>query len=230
MARSWLSFTPVSFRGSSTPRSRSSSFALLAAVLWSSFWVFGALVTVGSVIVLDAMPAHAADDEDDADDEKEEADYARVGPYVRGSAELALVTDKERLLFAPPVSWQPEFGLDIALGWRNSERFALEAEFEWITNTDGFDYGSWLLGVNGKFYFAEGRFQPYAILGAGAMWIKRRGAPSFEDDWAFRNGIGVDYYFTEHWALNGEVDFVWGVGDLWKDYFMSFAVGAMYRF
>lgn len=164
------------------------------------------------------------------EDEEEEPDFARSGPYVRGSAQLALSTSMDGFLVAPPVDWQPDFGVDLTLGWRNSERLALEAELEWITNRDGIGFGSWLFGVNGKFFFLEERVQPYMVLGAGAMWTKMPGALGFIDDWAFRNGLGVDYYLDEHWALTGETTFVWGVGDLWKNYFMTFSVGAQYRF
>jgi hypothetical protein len=164
------------------------------------------------------------------DDEDEEPDYARTGLYVRGAAQAAIWSARGGFPPAPPVSWQPDFGLDVALGWRNSERLALEFEFEWIINHNDASLGHWLLGVNGKFYFLEERIQPYLVLGAGGMWSKVPGAAKFRDDWAFRNGLGVDYYLTEHWALSGESTFVWGVGGLWKNYFVTVSVGAMYRF
>lgn len=192
------------------------------ARLWLSLpWL---LCTLCAVLLIGPFAA-LADDEDD-----EEPDFARSGGYVRGTAQLALSSSHQGFAFAEELSWQPDPGLDVALGWRDSERFAIEAEFEWITNRDGIEYGSWLLGVNGKYYFAEERIQPYMVHGAGAMWTKIPGALSFGDDWAFRHGIGVDYYLDNHWALTAETTFVWGVGDLWKNYFMTFALGAMYRF
>ena len=49
-------------------------------------------------------------------------------------------------------------------------------------------------------------------------------------DWAFRQGIGVDYYLGHHWALSAETTFVWGVGEMWKNYFMAVNLAAIYRF
>jgi opacity protein-like surface antigen len=170
-----------------------------------------------------ALPAAGQDDDDDA------PDYARSGAYVGGAFNLGLVTNKS-FPGTVPFTWQPQPGLDARLGWRESERLALEIEFEWLASTDGIEYGSWVLGVNGKFYFAEERIQPYMVLGVNGMWAKVPGAVSSNVDWAFRNGIGLDYYLTENWALNGETSFVWGVGSVWKYYYLTFGVGAVYRF
>ena len=57
-----------------------------------------------------------------------------------------------------------------------------------------------------------------------------QGAPSSKVDWAFRQGIGVDYYLGHHWALSAETTFVWGVGEMWKNYFMALNLAAIYRF
>ena len=165
-----------------------------------------------------------------AEDEDEEPDYARSGAYLRGAGQLAVWTSRAGMAPAPQVEWQPDFGLDVALGWRESERFAIEIEFEWVVNHEDVSLGNWLLGVNGKFYFLEDRIQPYMINGVGAMWTKIPGAPSFADDWAFRHGLGVDFYLNNHWAITGESTFVWGVGDIWKNYFVTVGVGVLYRF
>lgn len=164
------------------------------------------------------------------DEEEEEADYARVGLYLRASGQAVWTTSQSGFLPPVSISWEPEFGIDATLGWRNSERVAIEVEFEWVTNTQGIEYGSWLLGVNGKYYILAERIQPYIILGMNSMWAKPPGTVDSAYDWAFRNGIGVDYYLTEHWALSAESTFVWGVGDLWNNYFLTVGVGAMYRF
>jgi hypothetical protein len=192
------------------------------ARLWLSLtWV---LCTLAAVLTIGPAAAWADDDDE------EEPEYARPGGYVRGSAELALTTSRQGFLPGDTLSWQPNFGMDVALGWRNSERLALEAELEWITNRDGIEYSSILLGVNGKFYFLEERIQPYLVLGASGMWTQVPNALEFQDDWAFRNGLGVDYYLDEHWAINAETTFVWGVGDIWRNYYMTFGLGMMYRF
>ena len=163
-------------------------------------------------------------------DDEEEPDYARTGAYVRGAAQIAVWNAKEGISPAAPVYWQPDFAFDAAIGWRNSARIALEAEFEWISNHEQPTDGSWLLGVNGKFFLLEDRIQPYVILGAGAMWVKVPGAAQAKGDWAFRNGVGVDFYLNNHWALTGETAFIWGVGSVWNNYFVNVSLGAMYRF
>ena len=173
--------------------------------------------------LLGGTPALAAD-------EDEEPDYARPGAYIKGAAQIAIWNAHEGMAPAAPVSWQPDFAFDMALGWRNSERLAIEAEFEWIINHEKPTDGSWLLGVNGKFFLLEERIQPYVILGAGAMWVKVPGSDRGPGDWAFRNGVGVDVYLNNHWALTAETTFVWGVGSVWNNYFLTFSTGAMYRF
>lgn len=180
--------------------------------------------TVIAVLMLGHGAALADDDED------EEPDYARTGAYVRGAAQVAIWSSLAGFPPAPQVNWQPDPGIEVALGWRNSERLALEVVFEWVINHNDVSDGSWLLGANGKFFFLEDRIQPYIVLGANGMWAKIPGGLSFRNDWAFRNGVGVDYYLTNHWALTGESAFVWGVGDLWKNYFVTVSLGAMYRF
>jgi opacity protein-like surface antigen len=179
-------------------------------------------IVIITLLACIAGPAVAQDDE-------EEIDFARRGAYVGGSLQIGLV-NSPLAIGAPPQSWEPAIGMDARLGWRESERFALEIEFEWLASTKGIEYGNWLLGVNGKFYFAEKRIQPYMVLGVNGMWAKAPNAADSDHDWAFRNGIGLDYYLTENWALNAETSFIWGVGGVWKDYFLDFGLGAIYRF
>ena len=49
-------------------------------------------------------------------------------------------------------------------------------------------------------------------------------------DWGFRNGAGVDYYIDENWAIGAETAFVWGVGKVWRNYFLTTSLMATYRF
>lgn len=183
-----------------------------------------ARLSISIIALLACMAWPAAAQDADA-----EIDYARQGMYVGGTLQVGLVSSETIFGISEP-SWKPYPGLDLRLGWRESERFAIEIEFEWLASTKSIDLGNWALGVNGKFYFAEQRIQPYLVLGANGMWVNVPGQPTSEVDWAFRNGIGVDYYLTENWALNGETSFVWGVGEIWKYYTLNFSLGAIYRF
>jgi opacity protein-like surface antigen len=176
-----------------------------------------------AMLSLIASPAIAQDEE------AEEIDYARTGAYVGGHLEGTwLTTDAMGPLWRE--SWRPDFGIDVFVGWRQSGVLALELEFEWITNHDNIAYGAWLFGPNFKFFLMQDRIQPYLLLGANGMWYKNNDIIGVEIDWAFRNGLGVDFYLTENWALNAETTFVWGVGDLWKTYYLTAGVGAVYRF
>jgi opacity protein-like surface antigen len=156
--------------------------------------------------------------------------YSRPGLYLSGGGYFALVSSSGGFPGADNLGWNPDPSLDFRLGWRENERLALELDFGWIPSSDGIEYGNWLLGANAKFFFAEDRVQPYLIAGVGAMWARPPGALSSEVDWAFRQGIGVDYYIGHHWALSAETTFVWGIGEVWKNYFMALNFAAIYRF
>ena len=165
-----------------------------------------------------------------AHDPEHAADYSRPGLYLSGGGYFALSTSNEGFPGAETPSWQPDPSLDFRIGWREHERLAMEIDFGWIPSTEGIEYGKWLLGANLKYFLAEDRVQPYLIAGAGAMWARPPGANSTKIDWAFRQGVGVDYYISHHWALTAESTFVWGVGEVWNNYFLALNFGAMYRF
>jgi opacity protein-like surface antigen len=122
--------------------------------------------------------------------------------------------------------------MDVRLGWRQTPLWSVEAQFEWIPNHNGIEYGAWWIGANGKFYanLLEDRLQPYFLIGAGGLYVKQPQSNGLQVDWAFRNGIGVDYYLTENWSVGGETTFVWGVGNVWKYYYLAVGLGAQYRF
>lgn len=175
-----------------------------------------------ALLALLAAPALAKD---------EDADYTRSGAYVVGTLQLGLVTTTlDPVLFTAATSWEPAPGGDVRLGWREDGRLALEVEVEWISNTSDIQYGSWSLGPNVKYFILQDAVQPYILLGGGGYWSKMPFAPQSVSDWGFRHGVGVDWYLTENWALEAETTFLWGVGDVWGRYYMTFGVGAMYRF
>lgn len=161
----------------------------------------------------------------------DDGDYSRPGAYVRGGLGAAWVSSSTSFPTAPPQSWVTNPEIQLALGWRQSERLALEAVFEWVPSAgNGAEYGSWLLGANGKFFLLEDRIQPYILIGANAYWANPPGAVGNEADWGFRNGAGVDYYVNENWAVGVETSFVWGVGKVWRNYFLTTSVTTTYRF
>lgn len=174
------------------------------------------------VILIAATFAHGAMAEDD--------DYSRSGLYVSGGLGVAWSSSSSSFPGIPPESWETDPAINLAVGWRENERVALEAEMTWVPSHEGIEYGNWLFGVNGKFFLLEGRIQPYVVLGANGYWAKPPDADAHEVDWGFRNGLGVDYYLDENWAVGVETSFVWGVGNVWKNYFLETSLSATYRF
>ncbi|MAI78764.1 MAG: hypothetical protein CL917_07485 [Deltaproteobacteria bacterium] len=165
-----------------------------------------------------------------AQGEADQGDYSRPGVYVQGGLGVAWSSSSSSFPQAPNEHWETDPEIAFALGWRENERLAFELEFEWIPSHEGIEYGNWLFGVNGKFFFMEEEIQPYVVIGANGLWAKPPGAASNQVDWGFRNGIGVDYYLNENWAVGIETSFVWGVGNVWKNYFLTTGLTTTYRF
>jgi opacity protein-like surface antigen len=162
--------------------------------------------------------------------DEEEADFGRQGAYAIGRAKWAIVDSDDPLGPNATLDWQSNFGIDLTIGWRETEVLAIEGEFEWIPSVDGISSGTWLLGANTKFYAMTDRIQPYLVLGFNGMWAKVDGNDRYEVDWGFRQGIGLDYYLTKDLAITGEGTWTWGVGDLLHHRFATIGVGVLYRF
>lgn len=173
------------------------------------------------VLILTALTHGAAADE---------GDYSRPGVYVRGGMGVAWSNSSSSFPDTPEQHWETDPAIHLAVGWRENERLALELELAWIPSHEGIEYGNWLFGVNGKYFLREDRIQPYLVLGANGYWAKPPGAADHEVDWGFRNGLGVDYYLDDHWAVGVEASFIWGVGNVWKNYLLETGVSATYRF
>ena len=154
------------------------------------------------------------------------------------------------------------FGVNARAGWRFNRWLAGELEYEWL---DGFETDiktaaggdftleSHAVTLNAKLvYPGWGRFQPYALLGAGVSIyevVDASGFPSaarFLDDdgvgFAGRAGLGLDTYLTEHWLVNIEAGMVTTTteiensnpappaGDLSGLFQVPIQVGVQYRF
>lgn len=92
------------------------------------------------------------------------------------------------------------------------------------------------LTINTKAYLAKGKFQPFILLGPGAMFAnvdnKRQDTTSQENAFALRFGGGFDYYITENIVINTGFTYVYPFGDLQDklDYFSMEVIGFQYRF
>lgn len=145
-----------------------------------------------------------------------EPDFTRSGAYlgVGASYNVNLV---EAFLDGTPIledidvsnSW----GVNTRLGYRVGSWFALEAEYEWLDRMNarlaGVDVGSLQVQsatVNLRLIGPFARFQPYLLLGAGALFsdVNTPFNQLTVDHSAFagRIGVGLDVYLTQNLYLN----------------------------
>jgi opacity protein-like surface antigen len=130
-------------------------------------------------------------------------------------------------------------GLDVRAGYRASSRIAGELLFQYYDQF-GLEYtlpgeptvkeffGGWSLTGNAKLFALQGRIQPYAVLGLGALVLDREAG----NDAAFaaRFGAGLDFYLTPHWVLDTELGYVLPTGSLSDFPILAIGLGAQYRF
>lgn len=190
-------------------------------------------------------PAWAADDD---------AEYDRSGIYLGGMAVYAIPTEKGDLEdefnedLGPGSSSDVDnsWGASGRLGYRLHPRFAIEAQFEFLSNieVDGKDMDGgdehkneinlFALTGNAKAFLLTGRFQPYLIAGAG--WSRARfdppgsGPKSRHNGFATRIGAGFDLYASEDVALSTEVGYVLHTGKLEDLDYLSIGLGLTLRF
>jgi hypothetical protein len=172
-----------------------------------------------------ALPSFA-DDEDGA----EGIDYARRGLYAGGHVLLGSTRSDHPFGSDAELDWDTAGGIDLLVGWRESERLAYELQFDWLMSRDGIEYGNWAFGANMKYFFMEERWQPYFLSGVNGLVAKVKNGSGSHFDWGFRHGVGLDYYLSENIALSVQSTFMWGVGNLWKHYYLTGGLGLTYRF
>jgi hypothetical protein len=159
-----------------------------------------------------------------AEEDEEALEYARPGVYAMFDVVGGVNVDRRN----NETDLSGGAGYNLRVGSRETERLAWELEFEQFI-PDGTANQVFWYGLNGKFFFLEERTQPYVVLGAGGQTRLHEGEKR-RTDWGFRMGGGVDYYLTKRWALNFEAVYVVGVGDLLRQEYASFGLGALYRF
>jgi opacity protein-like surface antigen len=89
---------------------------------------------------------------------------------------------------------------------------------------------------NFKFFFLSGRFQPFALLGFGALLLDLdddtgRSAGGTESNFAMRYGLGLDVYITKQIAASIGASYVLPAGSNIEDFdYVSYGGGIQYRF
>jgi opacity protein-like surface antigen len=151
------------------------------------------------------------------------------------------------------------WGFEFRGGYRFNDYLAAEGELDLL---DGFDmkvpmppFGTGrftvdggLVTANAKAYLPLGRFQPYAILGAGVMWTDLRTTYpvgySCGPWWCYstyarldnsasfvlKYGVGMDIHINDNWAITLDATYVQPFASLEDLNYVSFAWGFRYMY
>jgi opacity protein-like surface antigen len=184
--------------------------------------------------VLAALPAAAQD-------------YARNGFYIGAGAVGGIYLDVDEEVedtFMVPfdVDADEAIGFEVFGGYRLHRHFAVEGEFEMLTESEfeamGIDFAeieSWNLTGNVKAFPFTGRVQPFLLAGVGIMDTEVEdtvgvGFNESATEFAARFGAGVDVYLTENVVLYAGANYLLPTGDLDEVDYVSFGGGLQFRF
>ena len=132
------------------------------------------------------------------------------------------------------------FGYEVRAGRRINDYVAVEAEwedpvskFDDANHVDGNgrledDVDVWNVTANVKGYPITGRFQPYALVGAGYGQADM----SNDDNEGFvaRFGLGLDILVVDNFGVEAEAGYVLGTGHLSNYDQIPFSLGVFYNF
>lgn len=134
-------------------------------------------------------------------------------------------------------------GIDLYFGYRLHPRLDLVFQYEWLEGFDStrgdpaLELDTHLLLVNARVFLLTGRWQPYALAGAGALIVNteivnKNFDKPFDVDVgaAFRFGGGVDYYATPNWVVGVEGGYLVPTGPVKPAKYGSVGVSLRYRF
>lgn len=200
--------------------------------------VAASLASTAATVAFCATLAIASTDDASVDDE----DYDRKGWLLRMAAAYG------NLLRS---SADDGFGIDAGAGYRCHSRVSSEVQVEWIDgladkrSIEGFSPDARVsadpvtVTASTKAYILTGRFQPYLLLGLGAMTAEVRTKDELgveptsvqsRAEFAMRFGGGLDFYATENLVLDVGLGYVYPFGDLNRFDYLSVRAGAQYRF
>ncbi|MBW2289018.1 MAG: porin family protein [Deltaproteobacteria bacterium] len=186
--------------------------------------------------------------------ERPPPEYDRAGWYLGlggfyALSDYDLTTSDLDVVPPQPADTNPKFGnsagVDFRAGYRAFSRWAFEFDYQWQAGFDSknssidphLEIDTHLLSLNTKFFLLTGRWQPYALLGAGLLVFNSEIVDDdFKKPWdvsvgfAPRFGGGVDFWVNEDWALMLEGTYIVPVGILDGANMGSVGVGFQYRF
>ncbi len=174
-------------------------------------------------------------------------DYARTGFFIGMGANYAWenfdIADEERRE-STPLDSTNTWGFNARLGYRFHPNLAVETEVDYLQEFDletpegeaRLRLDGFAVTANGKLFFLTGRFQPYALLGAGVLSTNlegdafTHGRHQRRTEFVGRGGLGLDFYLLRDVVLDVEASYLLPAGAL-RDYQMlSVSFGAQYRF
>jgi opacity protein-like surface antigen len=203
------------------------------------------------------LPISASAQDDEGDDDPDAGIYQQNGFYLGAMGVFGPWTESSSLernadrridpIVAPRTNSSDldnAWGMNARAGYRLHPRFALEGQWEWLTDTDRENTLSdgtrvddkislFTLTGNAKYYLLTERIQPYAIAGAG--WSRSRIKQSFDstrrnNGFTARFGGGVDLYGSPDVALSLEAAYVLNTGGLDDLSYVSLGAGLTLRF
>jgi hypothetical protein len=218
-----------------TIRIRIAALGIAAVFLWSASASAGQSAAIagygmGALLVI-AIAGPVAGNADP------DGDYDRNGLYVGGEATLAFNTFENEIedALGPDAGVDESWGAKARLGYRIHPRVSGEVEFEWLSGFDvtsedlDDEIESWTITGNAKGYLLTGAFQPFALVGLGAMRAELDPLAK-ETDLAARFGGGFDFYASEQFVMSINADYVYPTGDVKDLDYISVGVGFQYRF
>jgi opacity protein-like surface antigen len=206
-----------------------------------------------------------------AEDEVDEDDFARRGWMVgvAGSSAIELFEEELQADFRRQVDpigggfgstasvaslpVDNSLGFNGRVGYRCHPRFSAEVEVEWLHGFDAdleqpgvvqlarVEVDPLVVTANAKGYLLTGRYQPFLLVGAGAMSgdlkVRDPVGLSFtgidsqsENVFAMRFGGGIDLYATKNIVVSLEADYVLPFGKLEDLNYVTLSWGFQYRF
>ena len=159
-------------------------------------------------VLVVSLATHPAGADDDG--------FGRSGPYVGVGASRS-VDLIEPFLDGTPIleniKISDSWGANARLGYRLTSWFSVEAEYEWLQpfnfSLNGVHLaklGAQSATANLRFILPLSRFQPYLLLGAGALFLKvddpRNVLTVDRSPFAGRVGLGLDVYLTQSLLVN----------------------------
>lgn len=175
-----------------------------------------------------AAPAWAQDDEEE-EAPQQIVEYGQRAFYLGAAANYMFLTHKGRLekdveqsVGGGSANAHNSWGLNGRIGYRLSEKLALETQYEMAANfkvdvsingarpTEKIIFSA--LTGNARYFFGTGRIQPYLIAGAGwgrsLVRSATGGSKQTNNGWVARGGAGVDLYGNRDAALTLEATYM----------------------